>query len=122
MTTEKKLLLEKVYAHYVNVDINSVKEAGEEVFGLDQWCKFRLYVSGGAKTSMGSIGMETIKGFLYELKLYDDIMCDWAGQYRGDFEYENREGVFGLLDEYIEDIEFKNEIKEAYNIYFEFED
>ena len=122
MDTSKKLLLEKIYAQYVDNDINSIKEAGEEVFGLDQWSTFRLSVSGGAESSMGSIGMGSINGFLYELELYDNIMCDWGGQYRGDFRYENREGLFELLDEYIEDIEFKDKIKNEYDKYFEVED
>ncbi len=127
MEMEKKLLLEKVYGDYVNNDLNGdwIKE---EVGGYDmevlirEFKNFRLYVSGGEKRSMGSIGMGSIGGFIREIEWYDNMMSDWNGVYRGDFRWEMRDWLFEILDRVIEDEMFRNEVKEEYNGYFRFND
>lgn len=116
----KKLLLESVYEMYVDNEIDCLKN--EELFGLDKWKEFRLSVSGGDRSSMGSIGMGSIKGFLYEIELFDDMMMDWGGMYRGDMRWECRDGLFSILDEVIEDVEFRDSVKDGYNKWFEFND
>jgi hypothetical protein len=109
---------------YVDGEIEGIIKSGDNVFGLDKWKEFRLSVSGGSKSSMGDIGMESIIGFINELELFDNMMYDWGGMYRGDFSWECREGLFEILDEVIEDEVFRNEIKNEYNDYYKeiFED
>jgi hypothetical protein len=119
LNVSKKLLLEKVYGLWVDEDLEGIIKMGEEVFGLDKWKDFRLSVSGGSESSMGRIGMGSIEGFIDELDLFDNMMCDWGGCYRGDFRYEGRDSLFRLLDNNIEDEEFRNEIKNEYNKYYE---
>ena len=118
---EKKLLLEKVYRKVVENDIKSCRNSGDELFGLDKWVDFRLSVSGGSESSMGEIGMNSIKGFLVELEWWDNIMSDYNGCYRGDFKWEVRDWTFDCLDIEVENDEFRNEIKDEYNKYFNFE-
>jgi hypothetical protein len=48
---------------------------------------------------MGSVGCGTVEGFVNEITLFNDLMDDGAGQYRGDFSYENLEALEELLDE-----------------------
>jgi hypothetical protein len=124
LDVSKKLLLEKIYGIYVDDEIVGLKKMGEELYGLDKWKEFRLSVSGGSKSSMGNIGMGCISGFIKELELFDDIMSDWGGCYRGEFSWECRSGLFEILDNEIEDVVFRNEIKNEYNDYYKeiFED
>jgi hypothetical protein len=122
LDVSSKLVLEKVYGMYVDGEIEGLVNSGENVFGLDKWKEFRLCVSGGDKTSMGSIGMGSIIGFINELELFDNMMCDWGGCYRGEFRWECRGGLFDLLDSEVEDVELRDSVKMEYNKYFGFED
>jgi len=51
------------------------------------------------RSSMGSVGCGTVKGFVNEITLFSDLMDDSTGQYRGDFSYEHLEVLEELLDE-----------------------
>ena len=84
---------------------------------VERWVDFRLSVSGGAESSMGRIGCGTVDGFLNEIDWFDDMGCDWGGAYRGEFRYENRDGLFKLLDESSLDKELINLIKEHTKTY-----
>ena len=53
---------------------------------------------GGSESSMGDIGCGTVEGFMNELFLFQDMMDDWAGMYRGDFSWECLEGLEGILE------------------------
>ena len=120
---EEKLILENLFEEFVNSEINSLKESGEKVYGLNKWSEFRLVVSGGRYGSdMGCIGMNYIEGFLYELDMFMELMCDLGGCYRGEFLYENRDYLFDLLDKEVKDENFRNEIKVKFDEYFEFEE
>jgi len=135
MEMEKKLLLEKVFGLYIDNDIETFSELlNNKNFADDAvsrkrmlefiklWKDIRLEISGGENSSMGSVGMETIIGFIKEIENYDNLMHDYEGMYRGDAQYECREFIFGLLDGEIEDVEFKNEVKNKYDEYFKIEE
>lgn len=126
MEMEKKLLLEKVYSDYVDVELNGEwndLEEGEDRYDMKkligEWKKFRLSVSGGEKWDMGGgVGMSSIDGFIKEIEWFDNMMYDWNGDYRGICRWECRDGLFDILDEVIEDEVFRNEVKEEFNEYF----
>jgi hypothetical protein len=122
LDVSSKLVLEKVYGMYVDGEVEGLVSNGEEVFGLDKWKEFRLYVSGGSESSMGSVGMGSIGGFIRELEWVDSIFSDLGGCYRGDFRWECRGGLFDLLDSEVMDVELRDSIKVEYNKYFGFED
>lgn len=126
MEMEKKLLLEKVYSDYVDVELNGEwndLEEGEDRYDMKkligEWKKFRLSVSGGEKSEMGGgVGMGSIDGFIREIEWFDNMMYDWNGDYRGICRWECRDGLFDILDEVIEDEVFRNKVKEEFNEYF----
>ena len=110
MNVELKLKLENVYKEYCLSDLDAIAESNLEVRDLSEnekadnemfksFVKFRLSVSGGSESSMGSVGCGTVEGFVNEITLFNDLMDDGAGQYRGDFSYENLEALEELLDE-----------------------
>jgi hypothetical protein len=99
--SEVKLELERIYEEYCMGDLGG----SEGRFDEDEWCdmlrkfvKFRLDVSGGDKSNM-SVSMFSVGNFLNEIFLFDNMMCDWGGCYRGDFSSECLDGLIGLLDE-----------------------
>jgi hypothetical protein len=116
MKTETKLKLEAIYNEYCMNDLNSLgNEDVEFTDMMKQFVKFRLKVSGGAETTMGAgVGCESISSFLDEICLYDNMMCDWGGAYRGSFCWENLEGLSELLNESDLDKVIKDEIIEMY--------
>ena len=110
MNIELKLKLENVYKEYCLSDLNAIAESNLEVRDLSEnekadnemfesFVKFRLSVSGGSESSMGSVGCGTVEGFVNEITLFSDLMDDSVGQYRGDFSYEHLEVLEELLDE-----------------------
>jgi hypothetical protein len=77
-----------------------------------------LNVSGGSVSSMGDIGCGTVEGFVNEIILYNNLMDDGAGQYRGDFRYENLEALEELLDENELEDEVKSKVVKLFNEYY----
>ena len=63
---EMKLELERIYKEYCLEDLNAL-EGEEFIDSLKGFMEFRLFVSGGSESSMGSIGCGTVEGFLNEL-------------------------------------------------------
>jgi hypothetical protein len=120
LNIEGKLLLEKVYKLYCDNDIDSFDLDDEDFDGV-LWRKFRdfrLKVSGGREYSMGDVGMGCISGFVDNIVMWDNMMSDCNGCYRGDLSYECREWLFKLLDEEIVDKEFNNEVKKGYDEWY----
>jgi hypothetical protein len=103
-----KLELEKVYKDYCDGSLIGIKGEDEFVDVLYKFVEFRLWVSGGDKWGAGSIGCESVEGFLNEIFLFEDMMSDWSGVYRGDLCYEANEG----LDEVISKSDLEENIKE----------
>ena len=119
MEMEKKLLLEKVFGDYVDVELNGDWNDLELKKLIKVWKKYRLGVSGGEESNMGGgVGMNSIDGFIREIEWFDNIIYDYNGDYRGICKWECREGLFEILDEVIEDEVFRNKVKEEFNEYF----
>ena len=95
--SEVKLELERIYEEYCMGDLNGNYE-DEWNDMLRKFVKFRLEVSGGDKCSM-SVSMFSVGNFINEIVLFNNMMCDWNGCYRGDFSEECLDGLMGLLDE-----------------------
>ena len=110
MNVELKLKLEKVYKEYCLSDLEAISESNlsetekEENEMFKSFVKFRLNVSGGSVSSMGDIGCGTVEGFVNEIILYNNLMDDGSGCYRGDYSYEQLEALEEVLN--------KNEIEE----------
>lgn len=94
-----KLELENIYYKYCMGDLEGNNDESEEFEMLKQFIKFRLNVSGGSESSMGSVGCGSINGFLNEISLFDDMMDDWGGAYRGSFSSECLDSLTELLEE-----------------------
>ena len=127
---ERKLLLENVFERYAEknlVGMESLKGGGYGtafVSLMNNYILFRLRVSGGRYgTSMGSVGCETIKGFLDEIEQFDNMIDDYMGQYRGDLRWECRETMHETIDQLIFTKELSEGLKKEYdNRFFEEEE
>jgi hypothetical protein len=112
-TNNIKLELEKVYKEYCLKDIECIKEEDKKNYKMfKSFIDFRLDVSGGNKSTMGSVGCGSVSGFLNEIILFNDLMDDFGGAYRGDFASECGEDLEGLL----ENCDFKQEVVEGLDI------
>jgi hypothetical protein len=108
-----KLELEKIYKEYCNNDLEGLKGEDEFVEVLVGFVKFRLYVSGGSEFGC-MVSMNCVSNFLDEIFLYDNMMCDWWGGYRGEFCWENFEYLERLVNESNLEEKIKKEILEGY--------
>ena len=111
---EKKLELERIYKEYCNVNLESLRGEDKFIDMMFVFVEFRLNVSGGSESSMGSIGMNYVSSFLDEIFLYDNMMDDWGGGYRGDFCWECFDSLEELVNESNLEENIKNEILEGY--------
>jgi len=113
MEMKLKLELEKLYKKYCLGELKELK--GEEfIDGLGKFVKFRLSVSGGSGSSMGSVGCESVEGFMDEMFLFQDMMDDWAGMYRGDLSSECLESLEKILEGSDLEESMKTEIVESW--------
>ena len=108
-----KLELEKIYKEYCNNDLEGLKGEDEFVEVLMGFVKFRLYVSGGSEYGC-MVSMDSVNNFLDEIFLYNNMMDDWGGGYRGDFCYENFEELEKLVNKSNLEEDIKVEILEGY--------
>jgi hypothetical protein len=111
---EEKLELERIYKEYCNVNLESLRGEDKFIDMMFVFVEFRLNVSGGSESSMGSIGMNYVSSFLDEIFLYDNMMDDWGGGYRGDFCWECFDSLEELVNESNLEENIKNEILEGY--------
>ena len=118
---EMKLELERIYKEYCLEDLNAL-EGEEFIDSLKGFMEFRLFVSGGSESSMGSIGCGTVEGFMNELFFFQDMMDDWSGQYRGDLCYECLETLEEILEGSDLEESVKNEIVESWKKKYEMDD
>jgi len=109
-----KLELERIYKEYCNSDLESLRGEDKFIDMMFVFVEFRLEVSGGSESSMGDIGMNYVSSFLDEIFLYDNMMSDWGGGYRGDFCYENFEKLKEEVDKSNLEENIKKEILEGY--------
>ena len=117
-----KLELERIYETYCSSNFEGLEGEDEFVEVLLGFIKFRLNVSGGKEFTFGSIGCESVKGFLNEIFLFDNMMSDWSGCYRGDCSYECLESLIELLNESNLSEDIKNEIIKGYKEEYELEE
>jgi hypothetical protein len=124
-----KIELEKLYKKYCLGDIEWMKEENKKDYKMFKgFVKFRLNVSGGNESCMGSVGCGSVSGFLDEIFLFNDLLCDYVGQYRGDLASEYRDYLEELLEksnlkqEIIEGLDIKKLILDGYDKYYELND
>jgi hypothetical protein len=108
-----KLELEGIYKNYCNSNLEGLRGEDKFIDMMFVFVEFRLYASGGNEAS-GCNSMENIDIFLNEIFLYDNMMDDWSGQYRGDFCYENFEALEILVNESNLEENIKKEILDGY--------
>jgi len=110
-----KLTLEDIYYKFCMMDLegNEGGQDGEDIEMLKQFVKFRLKVSGGSKCSAGGgVGCDSVNGFLNEISLFENMMCDWGGAYRGSFSGECLDSLIELLEE----VTFEQDVDSSLNI------
>ncbi len=106
MKTEMKLELENIYREYCNSDLED--QGGKDKF-IDMmlvFVEFRLEVSGGREHGC-MVSMNSVSNFLDEIFLYNNMMDDWGGVYRGDLCYE----CFDKLEEVVNKSNLEEDIK-----------
>jgi hypothetical protein len=108
-----KLELESIYREYCNSDLEGLKGEDEYVDVMIGFVKFRLHISGGSESSCMS-SMNSVNNFLDEIFLYNNMMDDWSGQYRGDFCYEHFDELKELVNKSNLEEDIKVEILEGY--------
>jgi hypothetical protein len=124
---EVKLELERIFKEYCLQDLpEGLKDGGDDDFNrfydwMVKYIDFRLYVSGGDKSSMGSIGCGSVNGFLNELFMFDDMVCDWHGCYRGEFASECFDSLVEFVNNSSLEDNIKNEIYNGYKEYYKIE-
>jgi hypothetical protein len=128
-TNNVKLKLEKIYKQYGLSNIRCMKEENKKEYKMFKgFIKFRLDVSGGNESSMGSIGCGSVSGFLDEIFLLSNLLDDSVGQYRGDFASECRDFLEELLDknnfkqDIVEGLDIKKLVLDGYDKYYELND
>ena len=114
-----KLELEKIYKEYCLTDLES-QEKDKFIDMMLSFVEFRLEVSGGDKHSC-SVSMENVLNFLDEIFLFNNMMDDWSGQYRGDFSYEHYDYLKKLLATSNLEENIKNEILEGFRKEYDLE-
>jgi hypothetical protein len=113
MKTEMKLELESIYKEYCNSNLGGLKGEDKFIDMMFVFVEFRLEVSGGCEHGC-MVSMDSVNNFLDEIFLYDNMMDDWGGGYRGDFCYENYDSLKELIDKSSLEKNIKVEILEGY--------
>jgi hypothetical protein len=113
LTLDEKVELERIYKEYCNNDLGVIREEDKFANMMSVFVEFRLEVSGGREYN-SSVGCRSVEGFLNEICLFDDMMCDWGGAYRGDFCWECFDGLNEILDNSTLEEDIKNEIIEGF--------
>ena len=108
-----KLELEGIYKNYCNSDLESLRGEDKFIDMMFVFVEFRLEVSGGCEYGC-MVSMNSVSNFLDEIFLYDNMMSDWGGGYRGDFCYENFEKLKEEVDKSNLEENIKKEILEGY--------
>ena len=116
-----KLELERIYKEYCLEDLNAL-EGEEFIDTLKGFVDFRLSVSGGSKYITGSIGCGTVEGFMNEVFLFQDMIDDWAGMYRGDLSSECLESLEKILEGSDLEESVKTKIVESWKERYEMDD
>ena len=116
-----KLELEKIYKEYCLSDLEGLKGEDKYIDMMFTFVEFRLKISGGDKINC-SCSMFNTHNFLNEIFLFDNMLDDWSGQYRGDFCWERFEHLKKLVSESFLEENIKKEILEGYRKEYEIEE
>jgi len=108
-----KLELEKLYKEYCESELESLKGEDKFIDMMLMFVEFRLYVSGGSEYGC-TVSMTTVNNFLDEIFLYDNMMDDWGGAYRGECCWEKYSSLKRLVNESELKENIKIEILEGY--------
>ena len=116
LTLDEKVELERIYINYCEGDIEYLKKEDiDEYEFFAKFINFRMDVSGGREYFAGSnVGCQSVEGFLDEICLFDNMMCDGGGAYRGSFCWECYDGLDEILNNSTLTEEIKNEIREGF--------
>lgn len=110
---EIKSELENIYKNYCYNNLEELRGVDEFVDMLFKFVEFRLYVSGGGEHNC-MVSMDNINDFLEEIFLYDNMIDDWNGCYRGEYYWEHFEELENLVNESNLEENIKKEILDGY--------
>ena len=105
---EKKVILENVLGKIVDKDIEVLKDDGEDIYGFDRWGDWRI--------SLGKI--KNIYSFCREIEEWNEILSDFNGEYDSIMFGECYKYYIEDINNFIEDEEFKVEVINCFNWYF----
>jgi len=105
---EKKVILENVYSKISDNLVEVLEDIEEDIYGFDRWKDWRL--------SLDKI--VNIYSFCKEIEIWNEINSDFSGEYDSLMFRECYEDYINWLNEYIEDKEFKEEVINCFNWYF----
>jgi hypothetical protein len=106
---EKKLILENVFGIIVDGMVEVLEDIEDDVYGFDRWKDWRL--------SLNKI--VNIYSFCKEIEIWNEINSDFSGEYESIMFGDCLEDYINYLNEYIKDEEFKKEVINCFNWYFD---
>ena len=102
-------ILENVYSIISDGFVEVLKDIEEDIYGFDRWKDWRL--------SLNKI--VNIFSFCREIEKWNDINSNFNGEYEGIMFRECYEDYINDINNFIEDEEFKKEVINCFNWYFD---
>jgi hypothetical protein len=106
---ENKLILENVFGIIVDGMVEILEDIEDDVYGFDRWKDWRL--------SLDKI--VNIYSFCKEIEIWNEINSDFSGEYDSIMFGDCLEDYINYLNECIKDEEFKKEVIDCFNWYFD---
>jgi hypothetical protein len=106
---ENKLILENVFGIIVDGMVEVLEDIEDDVYGFDRWKDWRL--------SLDKI--VNIYSFCKEIEIWNEINSDFSGEYESIMFGDCLEDYINYLNECIKDEEFKKEVINCFNWYFD---
>ena len=102
-------ILENVYSIISDCFVEVLEDIEEDIYGFDRWKDWRL--------SLNKI--VNIFSFCREIEKWNDINSNFNGEYEGIMFRECYEDYINDINNFIEDEEFKKEVINCFNWYFD---
>ena len=102
-------ILENVYSIISDGFVEVLEDIEEDIYGFDRWKDWRL--------SLNKI--VNIYSFCREIEKWNDINSNFNGEYEGIMFRECYEDYINDINNFIEDEEFKKEVINCFNWYFD---
>ena len=102
-------ILENVYSIISDGFVEVLEDIEEDIYGFDRWKDWRL--------SLNKI--VNIFSFCREIEEWNEILSDFNGEYEGIMFRECYEDYINDINNFIEDEEFKKEVINCFNWYFD---